>query len=266
METLMERIQAAMDRLKQDEPGETLDLPGIPDLTRAIHPFLGPHCGRLPTERISSGTFEMVREIIEDEDIWVDDLPHDFDRFVNVKLEAYRGKDTSVTVPTGVTEIGPGAFQNNPHIREVLLPEGVNWICPEAFAGCVNLERVTLPNSVTYIGTGAFANCYRLKQVRVDKNSPKIPIRKERIYFTREFGGSTYLDFHHTVDDLAFYCCVDLKHVELPWNIHSAYFQDCFENCFEVDIYTCSREFYEAAGHWYHGENSRPFRVLLLEE
>ena len=59
-------------------------------------------------------------------------------------------KDTSFTIPVGVTSIGSYAF-----------------------SGCTSLASVTIPNSVTSIGSYAFNNCYKLVEV-IDLSSLKI--------------------------------------------------------------------------------------------
>ena len=63
-------------------------------------------------------------------------------------LVKYKGTGGAVTVPAGVTEIGPQAFANTA-ITAVTIPEGVTTIGKEAFMNCVDLAGVVIPNSVT---------------------------------------------------------------------------------------------------------------------
>ena len=71
-------------------------------------------------------------------------------------------KDSSFTVPDGVTAIGSYAFSDNPYIENVILPDSVTSIKAIAFGDCLGLKQVNIPSSVTEIGTGAFYNCPEL--------------------------------------------------------------------------------------------------------
>lgn len=67
---------------------------------------------------------------------------------------------TSVVIPTTVTEIGFGAFQNCTNLTSVTFAPGsqLTAIYAYAFAGCTNLTSIDLPNSVTTIYEYAFAD------------------------------------------------------------------------------------------------------------
>ena len=79
----------------------------------------------------------------------------------NFKIEdgmllAYAGKDTTVTVPDGVTEIGVGAFYENKSITCVRLPDSVTSIGRRAFHGCRSLTSVSLPHHSIQVAENAF--------------------------------------------------------------------------------------------------------------
>ena len=74
-------------------------------------------------------------------------------------LTAYTGQDEDVTIPPGVTDIGPFAFFENGALRRAVLPEGVTRIHTAAFAGCRRLEHISLPKSLGEIGFKAFCCC-----------------------------------------------------------------------------------------------------------
>ncbi|MCR4578192.1 MAG: leucine-rich repeat domain-containing protein [Clostridiales bacterium] len=71
-----------------------------------------------------------------------------------------------VTLPEGLTDIGPGAFSGS-GLKSVSLPEGIEVIGDEAFSDCYSLTSVTIPDSVTSIGDNAFAECWRLNSLTI---------------------------------------------------------------------------------------------------
>lgn len=68
---------------------------------------------------------------------------------------------SSVTIPSGVTTIGEGAFAdvgNSTSVSSftITLNEGLVTIGKDAFYGCGNYSALTIPNSVTTIGSSSF--------------------------------------------------------------------------------------------------------------
>ncbi|MCL1896419.1 MAG: leucine-rich repeat domain-containing protein [Clostridiales bacterium] len=65
------------------------------------------------------------------------------------------------TVPAGVTEILPAAFQSCSGLTgELTIPEGVSVIGFWAFSGCSGFSgRLAMPESLKEIGAGAFSEC-----------------------------------------------------------------------------------------------------------
>ena len=71
---------------------------------------------------------------------------------------------TSLTAPSGMTAILPGAFAGNTAITSANFSAatGLTEIPASAFAGCTSLKTVVLPSGVTAIGDGAFEGCTAL--------------------------------------------------------------------------------------------------------
>ena len=83
-----------------------------------------------------------------------------------VIITAYKGHETTVTVPTQidgypVTAIDDHAFQNTA-IVSVILPGSVKTVGWFAFYGCYGLEIVAIPASVESISYAAFDGCPNL--------------------------------------------------------------------------------------------------------
>ncbi len=91
----------------------------------------------------------------------------DADGFVIIggALHLYIGTVSEVTIPDGVTSIGPQSFltykEVSPYygpspVTSLTIPSGVTNIYPQAFGYCPGLTTVSIPASVTSIGEGAF--------------------------------------------------------------------------------------------------------------
>ena len=80
------------------------------------------------------------------------------------ELYEYTGNETVVTIPSGITKIGP-AFQRNTSITKVTIPDSVTVIGSNAFWKCTSLTDVNIPESVTIIESYAFAECKGLERV-----------------------------------------------------------------------------------------------------
>ena len=67
----------------------------------------------------------------------------------------------TISIPNGVTEIRNGAFLAS-GLTSLTLPSGLTTIGPNAFNACASLSEVTLPASLTSVGLAAFLNCTAL--------------------------------------------------------------------------------------------------------
>lgn len=92
----------------------------------------------------------------------------------NGVLTKYIGPGGAVSVPDGVTAIGPGAFANCATVTSVTLPVGVTRIAGRAFYGCTGLTGITIPEGVTSVDDDAFHNCVSLKSVALPGSVTKV--------------------------------------------------------------------------------------------
>jgi hypothetical protein len=63
---------------------------------------------------------------------------------------------TIFSIPDGVRNIQPHAFDGCKFLKSVIIPNSVTNISAGAFAQCFSLKNVTIGNGVTYIGRSAF--------------------------------------------------------------------------------------------------------------
>ena len=80
-------------------------------------------------------------------------------------LVCYAGTETDLTLPSYITKINQGAFNNCGRLTSITIPDSVTSIGEYAFGDCSSLTSVTIGNSVTSIGEGAFYGCYKLVEV-----------------------------------------------------------------------------------------------------
>jgi hypothetical protein len=88
-----------------------------------------------------------------------------FNKRLTTLLQCPWGKTGSYTIPNGVTDIGPNAFDECTGLTNLLFPDTVTTIEGAGFAGMTGLIQVTLPNSLITLGSNAFANCTSLARV-----------------------------------------------------------------------------------------------------
>ena len=93
-------------------------------------------------------------------------LPSDITQINKCAFSGCRGL-TSVTIGNGVTSIGSGAFEYCSGLTSITVGNSITSIGYDAFSGCRGLSSVTIPDSVTSIGSGAFSGCSGLTSVTI---------------------------------------------------------------------------------------------------
>lgn len=87
--------------------------------------------------------------------------------FANTSVE-------TVQLPSTLTSIRYGAFQNCTALRQITLPESVTFIEGGSFQNCTALGSIVIPQNVSYLGAAAFAGCSTL-------NSAILPQKMTRV-------------------------------------------------------------------------------------
>ena len=75
----------------------------------------------------------------------------------------------NIEIGNSVTTIGD-AFPGQIYLSDISLPSSVTTISSGAFDNCGELNEITLPDSVTSIGENAFRECYNLSTVTIYAN------------------------------------------------------------------------------------------------
>jgi len=72
-----------------------------------------------------------------------------------------------VTLPSGLQQIGVGAFLCCSSLLDISIPSGIKGLPQALFSGCTSLESVYLPYGLERIHSLAFANCTSLESIYI---------------------------------------------------------------------------------------------------
>jgi len=81
---------------------------------------------------------------------------------------------TNVMIPTSVTYLGLGAFQDCTSLTSVTIPPSVTSLGVSVFSSCSNLTSVTVGPGVATIGDTAFQYCTNLTGVYFQGDAPSL--------------------------------------------------------------------------------------------
>ena len=70
----------------------------------------------------------------------------------------------NLTIPEGVTSLGPYLFTDNDVIAQMTLPEGLKSIANRCIVRCTALETVSLPTSLESVESYSFSSCDKLRK------------------------------------------------------------------------------------------------------
>ncbi len=117
-----------------------------------------------------NGVNYVVAYLGSDPDLVLPETVNGESAFAIWKYAFYRDSGlTSITLPSGITEIGERAFCKCENLTAVHFGEDsrLSVIGPWAFDECESLASITIPSTVTHIGDYAFTGCYALDDVYV---------------------------------------------------------------------------------------------------
>lgn len=91
----------------------------------------------------------------------------DYSSYRYVPWYANRDSIKTVSIGSGVTNIGEWAFYGCSSLDSTTIPDSVTNIGYLAFSNCSNLTSVTMGSGVTNIGGSAFYNCSSLASITI---------------------------------------------------------------------------------------------------
>ena len=130
-------------------------------------------------------------------------------------LVNYKGNQSDVVIPEGVTSIGKSAFSGSRILISIVIGDSVTSIGESAFEGCLCLTNVVIGNGVASIGESAFDGCSSLSNITIGNKVETIG--------NRAFAGCTKLvsiiipNSVVAIGRSAFSRCTNLESISIPF-------------------------------------------------
>ena len=84
------------------------------------------------------------------------------------------GKDKTVIIPEGYTDLAYNLFSGNFIVKKIILPDTIRAIKYDTFRECYNLQEIRLSSILKVIPNYAFHSCYKLKEIVIPESVTKI--------------------------------------------------------------------------------------------
>ena len=145
-------------------------------------------------------------------------------------LLTYLGEGGEVEIPSGVLEIGTGAFQNNTAVTKVIFNDELKKIGAYAFAKSGLTGNLEIPESVESIGNYAFQSCTGLTgDLEIPGNVESIGTNA--FQSSTKISGITLNEGLKSIGNDAFQSCTGLTgDLEIPGSVKSIG-GSAFQNC-----------------------------------
>ncbi len=156
-------------------------------------------------------------------------------------LVACNSTSSEVTIPSGVKQIGAGAFYLNNTMKKINFSDTVTALGMRSFAKCSALTTINLPNNLIILDKEAFWNCTSLKEVTVPQSVKLMgdsvflgcsALENASVYSDATisdglFAGCTSLQSviiaseTTSIGSYSFYSCPSLKEISVPDTVTS---------------------------------------------
>ena len=130
---------------------------------------------------------------------------------------AYASMGNRVVIPSGVTAIGDGVFQDNTSLTSVVLPSSVTSLGDSVFRGCTNLSDINLPDGLTSFGTGVFHACSSLTAITLPAGLTRI--EHGLFCYCTGLTGIVIPENVTSIGAAAFEGCTGLTSITIPENV-----------------------------------------------
>ena len=188
---------------------------------------------------------------------------------INNSLELYKGNDSEVVIPDGVTSIQAEVFQNHDEIISITIPasvteikDTVGWNGKGAFENCKGLKNVTMAPGLTKIGQHAFKNCSSLTSLSIPEGVKEIG--------TSAFAGCTSIknitipSSVTSIGSFAFTDCKNIKKIVIPEGVTKIDWWT-FENCKALTNITIPKSVIEFGSHVFEGCSESKLKLIVHE-
>lgn len=145
-------------------------------------------------------------------------------------LLKYKGNQSHVVIPSGITEIAFSAFKDCKSLEILTLPESLRIISFSAFENCSNLKTINSAPPLSYIKSCAFKNCTSL--INFHFIPGLLEIGCESFANCTQLQGMSLPHSVERVFSQAFENCVSLTHVDILGATHIS--KDAFNNCINI--------------------------------
>ena len=149
----------------------------------------------------------------------------------------------SITIPSGITSIGTGAFcptdAVNSKLEAVVLPKGITAVGDEAFKNCKALLHASLPKEIVSMAGSTFLGCDSLMEIALGNGS----LGNTGNYTFQQCSSLSRVSLpvgFSTISTNMFYQCYSLQEIELPWTVTSIG-NEAFSDCYSLAKITIPR-------------------------
>ncbi|WP_026528318.1 leucine-rich repeat protein [Butyrivibrio sp. VCD2006] len=134
-----------------------------------------------------------------------------------INCSFYKSTIKEITIPSSVTSISSGAFEDCDSLCKIYGMEGLTEIEDELFNSCDNLEEIVLSDNITSIGEKAFYGCKNLKSITLP-TSLQI-INNQAFAYCDNLEKIVFSDNITSIGVMAFYECKRLQSITLPTSL-----------------------------------------------
>ena len=235
----------------------------IPDSITSIGEYAFKGCSNLKNVKLPD-KYYLIGEGVFDETQYTG-TEDDFVITEEGVLTKYRGNDTSIVVPEGVTQIGT-VFSGNKAITSIILPDSLLYIEENAFKGCSALTEIKLPDNLEYISKNSFDGCSSLTKVNLPDGLSYIP--ENAFYGCSSLAEIIIPDTVLEIKTNAFNGCCEIKELVVPDSVvtieYRAFAGMCGLEKLTVPFVGKSRDvetdtLYSIIGYWFDSSDDEDY-------